>query len=309
MNKTVILFAFLTISLLSFSQDKTVSLFNGKDLTNWHMLPDKEPGFEVKDNILITTNQNGSDLFTDKWFGNYTLKFEYLLSKVGNSGVLIRSNPENPWGTGYEIQLLAPWTPYRDDLHCTGSIYGYVAVHNRPDETTDIWHDMEITCDRKMITISVDGEVTTMANTDTVEAMKDKNLIGAIGFQTNHSHVGEYAKFRNITIRDFDIEPDYVAKGFYDEDVRLRELAYKSATSIGAPMVEHLAKMMSEENVVAQAGAKQVLFDIAAQSTAPEAPKAMKKDVTKVLKNSLKKNQSKTTADYLKWLLAMVTSK
>jgi hypothetical protein len=229
---------------------------------------------------------------------------------VGNSGALIRTDPKNAWGTGVEVQLLAPWTPYRDDLHCTGSMYGLVAVHNRPDETTGIWHEMEIKCDRQNVTISVDGQITTTAKIDTVKGMENKNIVGAVGFQGNHGQDGEFVKFRNISIIDFDVEPDYVAKGFYEEDVRFREQAYKAAVSIGAPMIEPLIQMLSEENVMAHAGAKQVLFDIIAKATAPDVDKRDKKNVIKILKqSSSKQTYSKSVSDYLNWLLTMAKSK
>ncbi len=96
---------------VGFSQkkQKAVSLFNGKDLSLWEM-SDDEPGFEVKEGVIVTTVQNGSNLFTKKQYGNYILRLEYMLSEVGNSGVLIRSDPANAWATGAEVQLLAPWT-------------------------------------------------------------------------------------------------------------------------------------------------------------------------------------------------------
>ena len=309
MKKTVILLVFLTISLLAVTQNKTYQLFNGKNLTNWKMVPNDMPGFDVTDGVLVAQPRNGSNLFTEKWYGNYIFKFEYLLSKVGNSGALIRSDPKNAWDTGVEVQLLAPWTPYRDDLHCTGSMYGLVAVHNRPDETTGIWHEMEIKCDRQNITISVDGQITTTAKIDTVKGMENKNIEGAVGFQGNHGLDGEFVKFRNISIVDFDVEPVYVAKGFYEEDVRFREQAYKAAVSIGAPMIEHLVKMLSEENIMAHAGAKQVLFDIIAKATSPDVNKNDKKTVIKILKqSSSNKNYSKSVSEYLDWLLKMAES-
>ena len=309
MKKILILVAILGIILSRCSQNKdsSISLFNGKDLTNW-VMPGEIPGFKVSGGIIIAEPPDGSDLFTEKQYGNFIFKFEYLLSKVANSGVLIRCNPEDPLVTGVEVQLLAPWTPYRDDLHCTGSMYGHVAVSNRPDETTGIWHKMEIKCDRKNITISVDGQVATVANIDTVESMKDKHLTGVIGFQSNHSDEGEFANFRNISIIDMDCNPEYVAKGFYEEDARVREQAYKAAGKMGTPMIELLVRMLAEENPAAQAGAKQVLFDITAQSTAPEASKSRKKDVIKALRKSIKKCSSETASGYLRWLLEMARS-
>ena len=309
MKKILILIAILGIILSGCSpnNESFKSLFSGKDLINWEM-PGEIPGFKVSGGIIIAEPPDGSDLFTEKQYGNFIFKFEYLLSKVGNSGVLIRCDPEDPWGTGVEVQLLAPWTPYRDDLHCTGSIYGYVAVTNRPDETTGIWHKMEIKCDRKNMTISVDGQVTTVANIDTVESMKDKHLEGTIGFQSNHSEKGEFAHFRNISIRDMDANPEYVMKGFYEGDVRVRKQAHKAAETMGTPMIELLAQMLAEENPVIQTGAKQVLFDITAQSTASEVPKSKKEDVIKALKKSLKNCSSERVSGYLSWLLKMAKS-
>ncbi len=308
MKKSVLLFGFWALSVFAIAQSNFTPLFNGKDLTNWKMLPGKEPGFEVIDGVIVASPQNGSDLFTEETYGNFIFKFEYLLSEVGNSGVLIRVDPQNPWGTGVEIQLLAPWTPYRDDLHCTGSIYGYVAVFDRPDETTGIWHQMEIKCDRKNITIMVDGLITTTANIDTVKGMEEKYLAGAIGFQSNHSKKGEYARFRNISIKNLDAEPAYVATGFYEKDSRLRTLAHKAAVSMGAPFVEHLVRMLSEENTMVQAGAKQALFDITAQATTPGIAKAEKNEVIKALKKSTKQLHSQSASEYISWLLKMARS-
>lgn len=309
MKRVTIFFAFLLISLAGFSQntDRFTTLFNGKDLSGW-MMPGKVPGFEVLDGVLVAAPHNGSELYTEKQYGNFIFKFEYLLSEVGNSGVLIRCNPENPWGTGVEVQLLAPWTPYRDDLHCTGSIYGHVAVSNRPDETTGIWHTMEIKCDRKNITISVDGKVTTVADVDTVKSMQGKNMAGAIGFQSNHSKKGEFAKFRNVSVLNLDDDPEYVKKGFYSADADIRKQAGEAAVLKGASIVETLAQMLDENNPKAQAGAKQALFDIAAKKSAANVSKDEKKPVEKALKKSVKNSSSEISKNYLNWLLEMLSA-
>ncbi len=310
MKTFIICLAWLGISFSGFTQSNNYfqSLFNGKDLSGWQM-PGEVAGFDVEDGIMVAVPHNGSDIFTDEYFGNYILRFDYLLSEVGNSGVLIRCDPKDPWRTGVEIQLLAPWTPYRDDLHCTGSIYGHVAVSNRPDETTGIWHKMEIKCDRKIITVSVDGQVTTLANIDTVPGMQDKHLYGAIGFQSNHSKEGEYAYFRNISVYDMDSDVDYVAAGFYDNDARVRKQAWTAAENLGPNMIGRLTSMYSGSNIMAHSGAKQVLFNIVNKSTAPGASFSERDKVIHVLENEIEKNQSVTASQYLKWLLKMASAR
>ena len=75
---------------------------------------------------------------------------------------------------------------------------------------------------------------------------------------------------------------------------------------MGAPIIEHLARMLSEENAIAQSGAKQVLFDIAAQATVPGMENADKKVVIKALKKSSKQRNSQNASEYISWLLDMV---
>jgi hypothetical protein len=286
--------------------DGFTALFDGSDLEEWVLGP--EGGFKIIDGELHTGSfGKGNDLFTKKWYCNFVLRLEFLLSEVGNSGVLIRCDPEAPWETGVEVQLLAPWTPWRDDLHCTGSIYGHVAVTNRPDETTGIWHTMEIRCDRKTITVSVDESVATMANIDTVQTMAGKNICGAIGLQVNHAEKeGQFARFRHIFIRDLDRDPPYVSQGFFEIDSVFRGQAYKTAIDLGAVMVEPLAGLMSEKDPLAKSGAKQVLFDIVARATAPDGGEAYRNDVARALQGSAGSASSEITKTYLEWLLGMI---
>lgn len=286
------------------SQEKSMPLFNGKDLTNWNL--QKPGGFEVVDGELVTRSfGNGNDIFTTRSYANFLFSCDFLLSKVGNSGIYIRCEPFNP-GAGFEVQLLAPWTPYRDDLHCTGSMYGHVAVKNRPDETPGVWYHMEIKCDRSMVTISVNNKVVTMANTDTVKTMSGKPLAGVIGFQANHGNQGEFAKFRNIRIVDLDADPDYIIQGFFENNAADRNMAAIASVNLGAKMVLPLANLMSDDHVIAKNGAKQALFDLVAKTSDPAASKKEKKEVAHALKNSIIVTQSEITKNYLRWLQGMI---
>jgi hypothetical protein len=297
--------AFLISPCLSQEDAGLIPLFDGNNLSEWTLGP--EGGFEIINGELYTGGDKGNDLFTKIWYCNYVLSLEYMLSDVGNSGILIRCDPEAAWETGVEVQLLAPWTPYRDDLHCTGSLYGHVAVTNRPDESTGVWHKMEIRCDRKTIRISVDDSMTTLANIDTVTTMEDKLICGAIGLQVNHAEKeGQYARFRNIYIRDLDAEPEYVSKGFYETDSVFRSQAYNAAIDLGAEMVEPLALMMTGEDPLAKSGAKQVLFDIVARATTPQSEDKYKNDVAIAFKNSAGSTSSEITRNYLEWLSGMI---
>ena len=283
-----------------------VPLFNGKDLTNFTL--EKQVGFEVVDGEMITRSfGTGNDIFTNKEYGNFFLRLEYLLSEEGNSGVFIRCKPSDQ-SAGFEVQLLAPCTPLIDDLHCTGSIYGHVAVTNRPDESTGVWHKMEIKCDRNIITVSINDKITLLANSDTIKTIFNKPFSGVIGLQANHGKQGQFAKFRNLYIRDLDEEPDYVVKGFNDKNQQLRDLAHDAAVNLGAKMIQPLAEIMSGNDPVAKSGAKQVLFDIVAKASANETQIKEKNDVRDALKHSINNIVSPITVNYLKWLMGMIAS-
>jgi len=280
-----------------------LAIFNGKDLSGWRTSSDK-PGFRAADGCIYS--EGGELLYTESEYGNYILRFEWMLSKVGNSGVLIRSEPENAWETGFEVQLLAPWTPYRDDLHCTASIYGHVAVTNRPDETTGRWHSMEIVCDRLDIIIAVDGKICTWGNIDRVESLKDKHLRGHIALQGNHSDPDQWVKFRNLRIRDLDRETNYLITGFRNADPRIQRTTHQAAVRLGPVMVGPLCSLIMEEDSIGSGPAKKTLFDIAALASDPEAPESRRQSVEKALQEQLSMQNSEIMHDYLVWLLGML---
>jgi len=281
-----------------------IPLFNGKDISGWTL--QKPDGFEVINGELISKSYGaGNDIFSDRKFSNFILRLEFLLSDVGNSGVFIRMDPEVS-SSGFEVQLLAPWTPYRDDLHCTGSMYGHVAVTNRPDETTGKWYKMEISCDRNIVTISVDDKIVTKADIDTVKTMEGKPYTGFIGFQGNHSTKGQFVKLRNIIIRDLDEEPEYVLKGFSEKNDDRRILAHTAASCLGAKMINPLAGLMAQADPVLSSGAKQAIFDIVAKSSAPDESAEKKKEVSLGLKSGIRTSSSEIVRNYLKWLEGML---
>lgn len=307
--KTIIYFlSLLSLISVSYTQPEShefVSMFNGRDLNNWK--PDKPGGFEAIDGELVTRSFGaGNDIYSERAWSNFILRFEFLLSEAGNSGVFIRRNPADP-GSGFEVQLLAPWTPWRDDLHCTGSLYGHVQVTNRPDETTGVWYKMEIKCDRNIVTVSVNDKITTIADIDTVKTLSDKPLSGLIGFQGNHAEKeGQFAKFRNILICDLDSEPGYVLRGINAKNELQRFQSLDASVKLGAQMVQPLAELMSGDDPVVKSVAKQALFDIAAKASDPETPARQIKEVRSAFKKSIKSTSSAITVNYLRWIAGMI---
>lgn len=240
------LFLILISSLIAAPPEPDFELLlNGRDLEGWTAAGDEAGWIVEEDGVLLTVGTvDGGWLSTDREYADFVLRLEYLLSEVGNSGVLIRGLA--PGSADVEVQLLAPWTPYRDDLHCTGSLYGHVAVDPRPDETTGIWHSLEITAIGKRLSVMVDGVEVCRATTDEVPTLAGSALSGHIALQSSHSGPEEWVRFRNIRIRDLDAEPGHLAHQLRSDDPVIRRHAQEFSARLGAAMVPDLLRLHAE---------------------------------------------------------------
>ena len=107
-----------TLSCATLSQNQTISLFNGKDLTGWHVdVPkmDKDPNlkspFIVRDGLLVSLGTPNGHLISDAVYQNYRLEAQYRFAdKPGNCGILVHaSTPRALYGMfpkSIEVQML-----------------------------------------------------------------------------------------------------------------------------------------------------------------------------------------------------------
>lgn len=94
---TLVLFAFFLLSCQQKTEEKTISLFNGKDLSGWHIdVPDmdKDPNlqspFLVRNEMLVSMGTPNGHIITDTEYENFKLEVEYRFAGVpGNCGVLV----------------------------------------------------------------------------------------------------------------------------------------------------------------------------------------------------------------------------
>jgi len=79
---------------------KTISLFNGVDLTGWHadvpamdQHPDTINPFIVRDSMLVSLGTPGGHLITDSVYQNYRIVAEYRFAGApGNCGLLVHAS-------------------------------------------------------------------------------------------------------------------------------------------------------------------------------------------------------------------------
>jgi len=118
MRKLLLLIVAFSILSSSGVVGQSKSLFNGKDLTGWHVdVPDmdkdkslKNP-FIVRNGMLVSLGTPGGHLITDAIYQNYRLEVQYRFAGTpGNCGVLVHaSTPRALYGMfpkSIEVQLM-----------------------------------------------------------------------------------------------------------------------------------------------------------------------------------------------------------
>ncbi len=118
--KKMVFIAVLAILAACTTEQKpqSVSLFNGTDLTGWHIdVPDMDKDstltspFVVQDGLLISLGNPKGHLISDDVFQNYRLEAEYRFpAEPGNCGILVHaSTPRALYGMfpqSLEVQIL-----------------------------------------------------------------------------------------------------------------------------------------------------------------------------------------------------------
>ena len=232
--KSIILSAAALSAMCAFAnEDGFVSIFNGKDLSGW----EGDFAHYFAENGLLKCRQDGrfggGNLWTEKDYQNFHLKFEFKLPPEANNGVAIRCPPNGHASQdGMEIQILDDTAPYYWEklklkpYQYHGSIYGVVPAKRRPGFTgpdapakstylkpVGEWNTEEIIAVGHRITVILNGETIVDADVskfrgdgDTPSRWKQpglSNLHGRIGW-CGH---GYNIEWRNIRVKELPPSP------------------------------------------------------------------------------------------------------
>jgi hypothetical protein len=199
-------------------------LFNGKDLTGWvygtrNGAPNKTgKGYQVESGVLFTTKDDGGNLFSEKEYSDFTLRFEVKLTENANNGVGIRAPLEGDAAyVGMEIQVLddggSQYTALQPAQY-HGSVYQMFPAQRGHQKPVGEWNVEEITAKGRRITVILNGITIVDANLDDVRdeglLAKHRNLNapeGSRGIANTKGHIGflghgARVEFRNIRIKE-----------------------------------------------------------------------------------------------------------
>jgi hypothetical protein len=213
-----ILTAFISIGLLYFLPVRTLqaqdegftSLFDGRTLSGWI---GNKSSYLVKDGMIVIEPQGGGggNLYTEKEYGNFVLRFEFQLTPGANNGLGIHAPLEGDAAyLGKELQILdneAAKYATLEAYQYHGSVYGVIAAKRGYLRSTGEWNQQEVRVQHPYITVVLNGEVILEGNY--LEASKNGTLDKKEhpGLQRSRGHIGflghgDVVRFRNIKIKE-----------------------------------------------------------------------------------------------------------
>jgi hypothetical protein len=190
--------------------DGFIPLFNGKNLDGW---VGNKDSYQAKEGMIVIEPKGGGggNLFTEKEYGDFILRFEFQLTPGANNGLGIHAPLEGDAAyVGKELQILdneAEKYSKLEEYQYHGSVYGVMAAKRGFLKPVGEWNRQEVVVQHPKIKIILNG--TTILEGDYLEAGKNGTLDGKAhpGLQRSRGHIGflghgDVLSFRNIRIKE-----------------------------------------------------------------------------------------------------------
>ena len=185
-------------------------LFDGQSLAGWTLVKGHGPGYVVRDGIIVCPADGGGNLYTEKEYADFVLRFEFKVSPGGNNGIGIRAPLEGDAAyQGMEIQILDHGHErYKGKIKPSqhhGSVYDVFAATKDTLKPAGEWNEEEIWIQGSKIKVTLNKSVILEADlasvTDPAVLKKHpglKNTKGHIGLLGH----GTLVEFRNLRVKE-----------------------------------------------------------------------------------------------------------
>ena len=171
---------------------KWLPLFNGKDLSGWHLRDPQGPnGWTVAAGGVYVNTPKSTDLMTDTEYYDFQLHVEFNVGPGSNSGVYMRDK--------YEVQIHDSYGKPADQSGC-GALYRRIAPAVNASKPAGEWQTFDITFIGQRLTVIHNGQKV-LDNVETGPmgtgaAGKRPDGPGPLRLQGDHGQVS----FRNLRI-------------------------------------------------------------------------------------------------------------
>lgn len=196
-------------------EDGFAPLFNGKDTEGWTYDGKHDPktskGYYAKDGILICDKDAHGNLYTEKDYDNFVLRFDFKLVRNGNNGIGVHCPTTGDIAyQGIEIQILdddgdmykgkiQPWQHH-------GSVYGCVPAKPGALKPVGEWNSEEIVVDHRHIKVTLNDKV--IVDTDLDKDVTDPEVLAKHpGLKRTTGKIGllghtDQTEFRNLRVKE-----------------------------------------------------------------------------------------------------------
>lgn len=184
-------------------------LFDGKTLNGWKLVGGHGPGYVVENAKIVCPADGGGNLFTEKEYANFVLRFEFRLTAGANNGIGIRAPYEGDAAyQGMEIQILDDGDQRYRGIHpeqVHGSVYDVIPARTGYRKPVGEWNEEEIVADGRRIRVTLNGVIILDADLGIVK--EPKVLDRHPGLSRPSGHIGflghgSLVEFRNIRVKE-----------------------------------------------------------------------------------------------------------
>ncbi len=134
-----------------------IQLFNGQDITDWHLLDEEQNKYwQVENGVLVNnvTDEGdigeGTGLISNRTFTDFKLHAEFKYPEGSNSGIYLRGR--------YEVQIQDDYGKEPSNRHIAG-VYGFLTPTINAAKKAGEWQQMDITLLGRNITIVLNNEM------------------------------------------------------------------------------------------------------------------------------------------------------
>ncbi|PZX61181.1 uncharacterized protein DUF1080 [Algoriphagus ratkowskyi] len=186
------------------------ALFNGENLDGW---VGNKTSYRAEDGMIVIDPKGtgGGNLFTEKEYGDFSLRFEFQLTPGANNGLGIHAPLTGDAAyMGKELQILDNTADKFANLEVYqyhGSVYGVIPAKRGFLKPVGEWNSQEVIVKHPHIKIILNGEV--ILDGDYLEASKNGTLDKKDhpGLQRSSGHIGflghgDVVRFKNISIKE-----------------------------------------------------------------------------------------------------------
>jgi hypothetical protein len=181
-------------------------VFDGRSFAGWRGPVDN---YEIKNGAIVCKPEKGGTIYTDKSYGDFAARLEFLIPPGGNNGLAIRypGDGDAAYSGMCELQVLdndADQYNELDPRQYHGSAYGMVAAHRGYLRPPGQWNFQEVLVAGPTIRVELNGTPILDADLSQVSSYLGDNphpgkdrTSGHFGFAGHNDPVA----FRNLQIR------------------------------------------------------------------------------------------------------------